>query len=106
MSNLTPEIVYNQTKERYESLTFEQKQEEKKKITREIRNRELEKTDVYMNQFDRYSQSQIDELKVYRQQLRDFINNANWDDLDLVLELPSRPSFIQEKTIEIPKTKP
>lgn len=94
MSNLTPEIVYNLTKERYENLSFEEKQEEKKKITREIRNRELEQTDVYMNQIDRFSQKQIDQLKAYRQDLRDFIQNTDWNDLDKKLEFPEKPTFI------------
>jgi len=91
---LTPEIVYNQTKERYDKMTFEEKQEDKKKITREIRNKKLEETDVYMNQIDRFSQKQIDQLKAYRQSLRDFIQNTDWNDLDKQLDFPLKPDFI------------
>jgi hypothetical protein len=50
-----------------------------------------------MGQTDRYSQKQIDQLKTYRQDLRDMINN-NQDKLDLLqpIEFPPEPEIIQQ----------
>jgi len=94
MNNLTAQDIHNLTKERYDKMTFEEKQEEKMKFTRDIRNRELEKTDAYMNQIDRFSQKQIDQLKAYRQELRDIIQKSDWNDLDKQLEFPQKPAFL------------
>ena len=69
--------IYIKTKERDDKMTFEEKKQEKINFTREIRNIKLEKSDIYMNQSDRYSQQQIEELKIYRQKLRDMMQNED-----------------------------
>jgi hypothetical protein len=95
--NITPEEVYNQTKANYEAKTTEEKQEEKMRFCRGIRNNLLEKTDNFMNQTDRYSQKQIDQLKAYRQSLRDLPNlNNDISQLDKTIEFPPEPEFIRE----------
>jgi hypothetical protein len=95
--NITAEEVYEQTKRNYESKTLEEKQEEKLRFIRGIRNNLLEKTDNFMNQTDRYSQKQIDQLKAYRQSLRDLPNlNNDISQLDKTIEFPPEPEFIRE----------
>ncbi len=95
--NITAEEVYNQTKANYEAKTTEEKQEEKMRFCRAIRNNLLEKTDNFMNQTDRYSQKQIDQLKAYRQSLRDLPNlNNDISQLDKIIEFPPEPEFIRE----------
>ena len=91
--------IYIKTKERDDKMTFEEKKQEKINFTREIRNIKLEKSDIYMNQNDRYSQQQIDELKIYRQKLRDMMQNEDWDDLQKTIEFPLEPDFILQKDL-------
>ena len=91
--------IYIKTKERDDKMTFEEKKQEKINFTREIRNIKLEKSDIYMNQSDRYSQQQIEELKIYRQALRDMMANEDWDNLQKTIEFPLEPDFILRKDL-------
>lgn len=91
--------IYIKTKERDDKMTFEEKKQEKINFTREIRNIKLEKSDIYINQLDRYSQQQMDELKIYRQKLRDMMQNEDWDDLQKTIEFPLEPDFILQKDL-------
>ena len=91
--------IYIKTKERDDKMTFEEKKQEKINFTRQIRNIKLEKSDIYINQLDRYSQQQMDELKIYRQKLRDMMQNEDWDDLQKTIEFPLEPDFILQKDL-------
>ena len=91
--------IYIKTKERDDKMTFEEKKQEKINFTRQIRNIKLEKSDIYMNQNDRYSQQQIEELKIYRQALRDMMANEDWNDLQKTIEFPLEPDFILRKDL-------
>lgn len=91
--------IYIKTKERDDKMTFEEKKQEKINFTREIRNIKLEKSDIYMNQSDRYSQQQIEELKIYRQALRDMMANEDWDNLQKTIDFPIEPDFILRKDL-------
>ena len=91
--------IYIKTKERDDKMTFAEKKQEKINFTREIRNIKLEKSDIYINQLDRYSQQQIEELKIYRQALRDMMQNEDWDDLQKTIEFPLEPDFILQKDL-------
>lgn len=91
--------IYIKTKERDDKMTFAEKKQEKINFTREIRNIKLEKSDIYINQSDRYSQQQIEELKIYRQKLRDMMENEDWDDLQKTIEFPIEPDFILRKDL-------
>ena len=93
------EEIYIKTKERDDKMTFEEKKQEKINFTREIRNIKLEKSDIYMNQNDRYSQQQIEELKIYRQALRDMMANEDWNDLQKTIDFPIEPDFILRKDL-------
>jgi hypothetical protein len=54
-----------------------------------------------MNKTDRYSQKQIDQLKAYRQSLRDLPNlNNDISQLDKTIEFPPEPEFIRESFLE------
>ena len=53
--------IYIKTKERDGKMTFEEKKQEKINFTRQIRDIKLEKSDIYINQSDRYSQQQMEE---------------------------------------------
>ena len=91
--------IYLKTKERDDKMTFEEKKQEKINFTRQIRNIKLEKSDIYINQLDRYSQQQMDELKIYRQKLRDMMQNEDWNDLQKTIEFPLEPDFILQKDL-------
>ena len=91
--------IYLKTKERDDKMTFEEKKQEKINFTREIRNIKLEKSDIYINQLDRYSQQQIEELKIYRQKLRDMMQNEDWNNLEKTIEFPLEPDFILQKDL-------
>ena len=52
-------------------------------------NQKLQKTDAFMGQIDRYSQEQINQLKIYRQLLRDMINQEP-------IVFPEEPDFIRK----------
>ena len=63
---------------------------------RNIRNELLNKTDKYMLQdYPNLTQEQLNEIKVYRQTLRDFIN-INKDKFlnGQVVDFPQQPNFI------------
>jgi hypothetical protein len=106
MNQITAEEIYEQTKKNHEAKTTEEKQEEKMRFCRGIRNNLLKKTDNFMNQTDRYSQKQIDQLKAYRQSLRDLPNlNNDISQLDKIIEFPPEPEFIQESFPEPPLRK-
>ena len=51
-----------------------------------------------MGQIDRYSQKQIDQLKAYRQDLRDMINKEP-------IVFPEEPEFIQQQQEKCPVLK-
>jgi hypothetical protein len=70
-------------------MTGEQKQEEQMRFLRTIRNNKLEASDVFMRQFDRFSQKQMEQLTAYRQALRDLPNQNQH-------EFPPEPDFIQK----------
>ena len=91
--------IYTKTKERDDKMTFAEKKQEKINFTREIRNIKLEKSDIYINQLDRYSQQQIEELRIYRQKLRDMMQNEDWDNLEKTIEFPLEPDFILQKDL-------
>ena len=61
-------------------------------IIRSFRNQKLQKTDAFMGQIDRYSQKQIDQLKAYRQDLRDMINKEP-------IVFPEEPEFIHNRML-------
>ena len=79
MSKMTPEERYNMDLEH----------------TRQIRDNLLEKTDIYMHQFDRLTPEQLEELKIYRQALRDI--PSDYKDLisKEIIPFPTPPSFIK-----------
>ena len=72
---ITPKIINeNCTLEHLKSMNEEELYQYHLKIYRAERNLRLEETDKYINQIDRLNNEQIEELKLYRQNLRDFIN--------------------------------
>lgn len=70
------------------SLNEEEKNNLILKTYKDFRNQKLKKTDILMQQFDRFSQNQMEELTTYRQQLRDMFNNDK-------IEFPIEPEFIR-----------
>lgn len=71
-------------------------------LLREQRNKLLQDTDKYiiLPDIPDMNPERIEELKVYRQQLRDYINNLDVDSLtgfscDVIPPLPVKPSFIK-----------
>ena len=71
-------------------------------LLREQRDTLLKATDKYMTMPDmpNMTPERMEELKVYRQQLRDYINNLNPDDLtgfssDVIPPLPTKPTFLK-----------
>ncbi len=106
---VTPEIIADSgylapravnedcTLEHLSSMNEEELYQYHLKIYRAERNLRLQETDKYMNQLDRFNNEQIEELKLYRQHLRDFINGnheAFKDGLDIVRLFPQKPLFI------------
>ena len=95
------EVRVNITKEDNEkifnALTDEEKYKMRLDSYRGLRNQHLKKTDQFINQIDRFSQKQMEQLKTYRQDLRDMINN-NHDKFDLAepVLFPQVPEFIKE----------
>lgn len=41
----------------------------------------------------------MEELKTYRQKLRDMMQNEDWDDLQKTIEFPLEPDFILQKDL-------
>ena len=83
-------ITDEDNKKWFASLTDQEQTDLKLKTCRNFRNQKLEKTDSFMGQIDRYSQKQIDQLKLYRQDLRDMINKDP-------IVFPEEPEFIQRQ---------
>ncbi len=95
---ITPKIINEDcTLEHLSSMNEEELYQYHLKIYRAERNLRLEETDKYINQIDRLNNEQIEELKLYRQNLRDFINGnheAFKNGLDIVRLFPQKPLFI------------
>ena len=83
-------ITDEDNKKWFASLTEQEQTDLKLNTYRSFRNQKLQKTDVLMGQIDRYSQEQIDQLKTYRQLLRDMMNQEP-------IVYPEEPDFIQQK---------
>ena len=83
-------ITDEDNKKWFASLTEQEQTDLKLNTYRSFRNQKLQKTDAFMGQIDRYSQKQIDQLKAYRQDLRDMINKEP-------IVFPEEPEFIQQK---------
>jgi len=82
-------ITDEDNKKWFASLTDQEQYDLKLNTYRSFRNQKLQKTDVFMGQIDRYSQEQIDQLKTYRQLLRDMINQEP-------IVFPEEPDFIRK----------
>ena len=82
-------ITDEDNKKWFASLTEQEQTDLKLNNYRSFRNQKLQKTDVFMGQIDRYSQEQIDQLKTYRQLLRDMINQEP-------IVFPEEPDFIRK----------
>lgn len=85
-------IIVDHTLEFLNSLTENERYELDLQHLRFQRNNLLEKSDIYMYQVDRFTPEQIEELKVYRQLLRDLTNNK---DNVKSFNIPMKPSFIK-----------
>lgn len=83
--------IVDNTLEFLNSLTETERYELDLQHLRFQRNNLLEKSDIYMYQIDRFTPEQIEELKVYRQALRDLTNNK---DNVKNFNIPIKPSFI------------
>jgi hypothetical protein len=88
--------AYEFTKNFIENMTDNERYKLDLELSRNERNLLLEKTDIYLNQNDRYTEQQINEIKKYRQQLRDHIN-LNLENIKnkIYIPLPSKPDFIK-----------
>ena len=82
-------ITDEDNKKWFASLTEQEQNDLKLNTYRSFRNQKLQKTDVFMGQIDRYSQEQINQLKTYRQLLRDMINQEP-------IVFPEEPDFIRK----------
>lgn len=89
--------IYEKTKQRHEAMSFEEKKQENINFTRQLRNMKLEASDKYMSQNDRYSINQLEQLKLYRQALRDLMNTLDFNNLDKTIDFPIEPDFILQK---------
>ena len=83
-------ITDEDNKKWFASLTEQEQTDLKLNNYRSFRNQKLEKTDAFMMQIDRYTQEQIDQLKLYRQLLRDMMNQDP-------IVFPKEPEFIHAK---------
>ena len=90
---LTADDIHKLMKTRYEAMTKEELINDKKILIRCFRNQKLEETDKYINQTDRFNSEQIEELKNYRQILREYMNITDFS-LDVIEPLPEIPNFI------------
>jgi len=93
IEQLTADDIHNLMKARYGAMTKEELINDKKILIRCFRNQKLEETDKYINQTDRFNSEQIEELKIYRQTLRDYMNITDFS-LDIIDQLPEIPNFI------------
>ena len=82
-------ITDEDNKKWFASLTDQEQADLKLNTYRSFRNQKLQKTDAFMGQIDRYSQEQINQLKIYRQLLRDMINQEP-------IVFPEEPDFIRK----------
>ena len=87
-------ITDEDNKKWFASLTEQEQTDLKLNTYRNFRNQKLQKTDAFMGQIDRYSQKQIDQLKAYRQDLRDMINKEP-------IVFPEEPEFIQQQQAKV-----
>jgi hypothetical protein len=90
---LTADDIHKLMKARYEAMTKEELINDKKNLIRCFRNQKLVETDKYINQTDRFNSEQIEELKNYRQILREYMNITDFS-LDVIEPLPEIPNFI------------
>ena len=88
--------AYEYTKNILENMTDEERYNLDLQLSRNERNLLLEKSDIYLNQNDRFTEEQMMQIKNYRQQLRDHIN-INLDNIKnrIYIPLPSKPDFIK-----------
>ncbi len=88
--------AYEYTKNILENRTDEKRYNLDLQLSRNERNLLLEKTDIYLNKNNRYTEQQINEIKKYRQNLRDHIN-LNLENIKkkIFIPLPSKPDFIK-----------
>ena len=82
-------ITDEDNKKWFASLNEQEQTDLKLNTYRSFINQKLQNTDVFMGQIDRYSQEQIDQLKTYRQLLRDMINQEP-------IVFPEEPDFIRK----------
>ena len=87
-------ITDEDNKKWFASLTEQEQTDLKLNNYSSFRNHKLQKTDAFMGQIDRYSQKQIDQLKAYRQDLRDMINKEP-------IVFPEEPEFIQQQQAKV-----
>lgn len=80
----------------FNNLTDDEKYNFNLKTYRSFRNQKLKSTDIYMSLTDRYTSEEIEQLKIYRQQLRDMID-LNKLKANEKLIFPIEPSFISKK---------
>jgi hypothetical protein len=81
--------------ERMNSMTPEQRYNIDLEHTRQVRNNLLEKTDIYMHQFDRFTPEQLEELKIYRQALRNIPSDYKHLISKEVIPFPTPPTFMK-----------
>ena len=93
--DLTLCSVYQATKARFEKMSTDELYQENLSNYRIIRNEKLKQSDIYTAQFDRYTEQQLNELKQYRQDLRQLINNNHENfKLNNPVIFPNIPSFL------------
>ena len=93
--DLTLCSVYQATKARYEKMSADELYQENLSNYRIIRNEKLKQSDIYTTQIDRYTEQQLNELKQYRQDLRQLINNNHKNfKLNKPVIFPNIPSFL------------
>ena len=83
-------------------IVRERMKEARFNLLREERDKLLASTDKYITMPDipNMNEDRINELKIYRQQLRDYMNNLNPDDFtgfscDVIPPFPAKPSYIK-----------
>lgn len=82
-----------------EKPTFEASPESKVDNLRLIRTVLLGETDALMFLSDVFSPSELEELKKYRQELRDVTSNVDMDNLTTIAfdHMPNQPEFFKDK---------
>ena len=89
-------VSVDDTKNWFDKLTDEESYQLILKTYRSFRNQKLKSTDIYMSLTDRYTSEEIEQLKIYRQQLRDMID-LNKLKANEKLIFPIEPLFISKK---------